>query len=54
MEEYLPQICWKGEIWFDLVNKLTGKQTLRGIHLDEKHPAGIKNNYQKIMKYFKS
>ena len=49
----MPKICWRGEIWFDLINRLENKVVLRGIKLDEKVPAGIKNNYTKIMDFLK-
>ena len=46
MERKLPKICRNGAIFFDLINRLEGKEdTIRGLYRNPKNQTQINANY---------
>lgn len=49
-----PQFCRNGVIFFDLVNKLGGReQVLKGVHRNPKNVSSINANYSKVLTYMR-
>ncbi|CAI2358904.1 unnamed protein product [Moneuplotes crassus] len=49
-----PQFCRNGVIFFDLVNKLSGRnQVLKGVHRNPKNVSSINANYAKVLGYLR-
>lgn len=53
MEDF-PQYCWNGVIFFDLINKVSGKEAvLKGVVWNPKNVTHVLANYQKVMSHLK-
>ena len=49
-----PQFCRNGVIFFDLVNKLSGRdQVLKGVHRNPKNISSINANFKKFLSYLR-
>lgn len=53
MKEF-PQYCRNGVFFFDLVNKICGKnEALKGVQRTPKNMTQVKANFSKVMNFFK-
>ncbi|CAK74914.1 unnamed protein product (macronuclear) [Paramecium tetraurelia] len=54
LEYKLPKICKNGVIFFDLINRLTGRdEVLKGALRNPKSLREIKHNYRRVLEYLK-
>ncbi|CAD8132611.1 unnamed protein product [Paramecium octaurelia] len=54
LENKLPKICKNGVIFFDLINRLTGRdEVLKGALRNPKSLREIKHNYRRVLDYLK-
>ena len=50
----LPKICRNGVIFFDLLNRLSGREeVLKGALRNPKNAREIKHNYRRVLDYMK-
>ncbi|CAD8138745.1 unnamed protein product [Paramecium octaurelia] len=54
LENKLPKICKNGVIFFDLINRLTGRdEVLKGALRNPKSVREIRHNYRRVLEYLK-
>ncbi|CAD8140220.1 unnamed protein product [Paramecium pentaurelia] len=54
LENKLPKICKNGVIFFDLINRLTGRdEVLKGALRNPKSLREIRHNYRRVLEYLK-